>query len=117
MIVIGNSHGVERIELDNGEDMMHVTKRVLIGKKEGAENFAMRLFTVGQGGSSASHSHPWEHEVYILTGKGKVRSGSGETPFTAGDFVFVPSGENHQFLNTGSSTLEFICIVPASGEG
>jgi quercetin dioxygenase-like cupin family protein len=58
------------------EPEMHSAKGVsvrwLITKKMGAPNFAMRLFEVDQNGSSPNHEHPWEHEVFILDGEGRV---------------------------------------------
>ena len=38
-----------------------VSKRVLIGPKEGAEGFAMRYFEVQPGGNSAFEHHPEIH--------------------------------------------------------
>jgi quercetin dioxygenase-like cupin family protein len=89
----------------------------LIGPEQGARNFVMRLFTLGKRGCSPYHTHDWEHEVFILSGKGTVKSASGSNPVRAGDFVYVPPNEEHQFLNAGPDQFEFLCLVPASGEG
>jgi len=86
--------------------------RWLITEKIGAENFAMRYFEVEPDGYSPLHSHPWEHEVYVLEGKGVVVSEEGEKPIGPGDVVFVPPNETHQFRNTGSTTLKFLCLIP-----
>ena len=117
MIVTGKSHAVEPLNLHNGKTTLLATKRVLIGPDQGAENFVMRLFTLKEGGCSPYHSHPWEHEVFILTGEGKVKSSGSSITVSAGDFVFVPPMEEHQFLNAGSKPFEFLCVVPVSGEG
>ncbi len=117
MIVIGKSKEVHARDLHDGETIFHTKKRILIGPKEGARNFVMRLFTVGAGGCSPYHTHDWEHEVFILSGEGTVKSDSGSTLVSAGDFVYVPPNEEHQFLNTGPGPFEFLCLVPASGEG
>ena len=57
------------------EDAQGVSKRVLIGKNEGAPTFYMRHFHISPHGFSPLHSHPWEHEVYIISGKGSIAVG------------------------------------------
>jgi quercetin dioxygenase-like cupin family protein len=89
-----------------------VTVRWVIGKKDGAPNFAMRVFDVEPGSSSPYHQHEWEHEVFVLAGEGAVRREDGESPVGQGTVVFVPGMEMHQFINRGSSVLRFICVVP-----
>jgi quercetin dioxygenase-like cupin family protein len=54
------------------EGALKVKVRWLITKEIGAENFAMRLFEIEPGGYTPLHSHPWEHEVFILEGEGVV---------------------------------------------
>lgn len=84
-----------------------VQKRLLIHKKEGAENFYMRLFVVDQAAPfPPPHSHPWEHEIYILEGKGIVIGVDGEKPFKTGDVIFIPPNERHQLKQ--QETLRFI---------
>ncbi|MBU1698728.1 MAG: cupin domain-containing protein [Candidatus Eisenbacteria bacterium] len=86
--------------------------RWLIAQKDGAPNFAMRIIEIQEGSASPHHTHPSEHEVFILEGNGVVRSEEGDKPIAPGIFVFVPPEEKHQFVNTGSGLLRFICIVP-----
>ena len=93
-----------------------VTVRWLITKDVGANNFAMRLFDVAQGGFSPLHTHPWEHEVFILEGEGVVFDGEKATPFEASDVVFIPPDERHQFKNTGKESLKFLCLIPHTKE-
>ncbi len=95
---------------ENGASNVKV--RWLITKEMGAPNFAMRLFEVEKGGSSPLHTHPWEHEVFILEGGGVVFDGKKATPFKPNDVVFVPPDEWHQFKNTGKQTLKFLCLIP-----
>lgn len=116
MVIVGESRAVESVNLHNGKTVLHATKRVLIGPKQGARNFVMRLFTLGEGGCSPYHTHPWEHEVFILSGNGTVKTAGGPTAVGARDFVYVPANEEHQFLNAGSQPFEFLCLVPVSGE-
>ncbi|MCS7115708.1 MAG: cupin domain-containing protein [Nitrososphaerota archaeon] len=86
--------------------------RWLITKDVGAENFAMRLFELEPGGYSPLHSHPWEHEVFILEGEGVVLGDYGQREFKPGDAIFIPPNEKHQFRNNGGKTLKFLCMVP-----
>jgi quercetin dioxygenase-like cupin family protein len=89
-----------------------VTVRWVVGEKDGAPNFAMRVFDVEPGSSSPYHQHEWEHEVFVLAGDGAVRREDGESPISHGSVVFVPGMEMHQFINRGNSVLRFICVVP-----
>jgi quercetin dioxygenase-like cupin family protein len=89
-----------------------VSIRWLISKRDGAKNFAMRLFEVAPGGNSPWHHHDWEHEMFILEGEGVARKEDGEIEFHAGDAFFVPPGEWHNFINTGKKPLTFLCLIP-----
>ena len=89
-----------------------VKLRWLISKKDGAKNFAMRLFEVKPDGYTPLHQHDWEHEVFVLEGKGVTRNKTSEESFKPGDIFFVPSMEWHQFVNTGKQTLKFLCMIP-----
>ena len=111
MIITGKSMNVPPLKLENG-----VVKRILIGPNQGAKNYVMRLFTLGKGGATPYHTHPWEHEAFIVKGDCLIRSGKDEITVTAGDFAYIPPNEAHQFLNAGVDELEFICVVPISGE-
>ena len=39
-----------------------------------------------------------------------------EIAVSAGDYVFVPSDELHNFKNSGEQAFEFMCIVPRREE-
>jgi quercetin dioxygenase-like cupin family protein len=93
------------------------TVRWLVSQSDGAPNFAMRQFEVAAGGHTPRHSHPYEHEVYVLEGSGIVFEGDRQHPLNAGDVVFVRPDEVHQFKNTGAAPLKFLCLVPNSATG
>jgi len=86
--------------------------RWLVGEQDGAPNFAMRQFEVAPGGYTPRHSHPYEHEVFVLEGEGVVFENEQEHPLRAGDVVLVTPNEIHQFRNTGQQPLKFLCLVP-----
>lgn len=88
--------------------------RWLVDEAQGAPNFAMRQFEVAPGGYTPKHSHPYEHEVFVLEGEGTVLEGDVEHPLKAGDVVLVVPDEPHQFRNTGTAPLKFLCLVPNS---
>ncbi len=76
-------------------------------------NFVMRVLTVKPGGHTPRHRHDFEHEVYVLAGKGKL-TGDIEAEIGAGDAVYVESRDLHCFENTGSEDMRFICVIAAS---
>lgn len=88
------------------------TIRELITDRDGAPNFAMRLFEISPGGHTPRHSHPHEHELYVLEGSGELRGGDEPRPLKAGDSIFVPGGVEHQFCNTAADTLKMLCLIP-----
>ena len=92
-----------------------VKRRDLLGLADGAPNFTMREFQLAAGAATPHHSHDWEHEVLILDGTGSLVHGDNETQFSSGSSIFVPSNEPHQFKNTGSTELRFICVVTNDG--
>jgi quercetin dioxygenase-like cupin family protein len=104
------STSIEAKEANEGASKLKV--KWLITEEIGAPNFAMRLFEMAPDGFSPKHTHPWEHEVFILKGEGTVLGGKEERKFKAGDAIFVPPDELHQFRNTGNKTLKFLCLVP-----
>jgi len=103
-------------EVEASEEVPGVDMRVVIGPKEDAPNFVMRVFEVKPGSSTPLHSHSWEHEVYVLSGRGKVRSETGETDLEAGSVAYVEPDEQHCFSNAGDELLRFVCVIPKLDE-
>jgi quercetin dioxygenase-like cupin family protein len=95
-----------------GKGCKGVCVRWLITKEMGAPHFAMRMFEVQPDGHTPIHSHEWEHEVFVVEGSGMVLSAVGEGPIKEGDVIFMPPNERHQFKNTGSEKLRFLCLIP-----
>ena len=100
------------VRADAVPDLEGVTVRWVIAKDDGAPHFAMRVFEVQPGHASPYHRHWWEHEVFILDGEGVLRTGEGDHPLLPGKAIFVPGDLVHQFQNSGSKVLRFICLVP-----
>lgn len=88
----------------------------LASKTDGAPNFAMRRFTMRPGGKIPLHEHPWEHEIFILKGRGKALYGDRAQDISEGDVIFIPGNEMHGYVNNGGEDLVFLCVIPNSGD-
>lgn len=95
------------------DGLKDVKMKMLVGETDGARNFYMREFQVSSGGYTPRHSHDYEHEIYILEGRGEVECDGETRNIKANDVFLVPANSLHQFRNTSSSDLRFICLVPA----
>jgi mannose-6-phosphate isomerase-like protein (cupin superfamily) len=58
-------------------------------------------------------------EVYvIIDGQGDFFCGGDTTPFTKGDFLFVPAGVEHRFINFNEDFSTWVIFYgPQGGEG
>jgi quercetin dioxygenase-like cupin family protein len=103
----------EEIKMEGVKDG---TVRWLISESDGAPNFAMRHFEFKPGGHSPLHTHPYEHEVYVLEGTGAFVCEGKEYAFKKDYCIFVPPDKLHQFRNTGDVPVRFLCMVPDPGK-
>ncbi|MFC1933050.1 cupin domain-containing protein [Chloroflexota bacterium] len=94
------------------QELPGVVKREVINADDGAPNYCMRVFDVDPGSATPSHSHAWEHEIYVLEGNGKAVSEQGETPISKDSVIFIPPNEHHCLVNTGDGMLKIICVIP-----
>lgn len=86
--------------------------RWLVAEKDEAPNFYLRMFRLEKDGHTPYHNHPYEHEVYVLSGNGKLIISGKEYPLVSGTVAFVPPSVDHQFLNMGEDEFVFLCIIP-----
>ncbi len=98
------------------EEVKGVSRRDVITADDGAPLFIMRVFEVGPDSSTPSHSHSWEHEVFILSGRGVVVGEQGAIPISKEGVIFVAPSEPHCFVNTSNEPLRFICVIPLQKE-
>lgn len=84
----------------------------VIDPSSGAKNFAMRVFTIKPGGEIPKHSHWYEHEIYVLRGKGTIGAGDKEYEVREGNVIYVPPEIPHWYKNTGNEDWVFICVIP-----
>jgi quercetin dioxygenase-like cupin family protein len=89
-----------------------VTKQVMIGPREGAENYSMRYFEIAPGGKSSFDQHEHDHGVMVLSGCGRVLLGAEQHEIGFGDVIYIAPNEIHQFENTGTEPLGFVCVAP-----
>lgn len=102
----------KEVPLERESDGQKAGIRWLLGKKDGAENFAMRMIEVEPSGATPFHSHDWEHEVYVVEGESIVTIADETQHVKEGYIVFVPTGIKHNFKNSGAKTLKMICVIP-----
>ncbi|MGH3111082.1 MAG: cupin domain-containing protein [Gaiellaceae bacterium] len=89
-----------------------LTIRRLISEVDGATEFTMDVFEIEPDGHSAFHDHPWEHQIFVLSGEGTLVGSEGPIPFKQGDVIFIAPDEPHQFVNDGEVLVEFVCLIP-----
>jgi len=88
-----------------------VSIRWLISKDDDPPTFYMRLFEMGPGAEILEHKHPWEHEIYILSGGGMVRIGSREYRVEEGTVIYIPPNVEH-YYRASESGMSFLCVIP-----
>ncbi|MBL8747393.1 MAG: cupin domain-containing protein [Phycisphaerae bacterium] len=95
------------------EGVKGVTMAVMVGRDDGAPNFALRSFRVEPGGHSPRHQHDYEHEVFVVEGTGEVLLEGSFHPIRKGDVIYVPANHEHHF-RAGASGMQFLCLVPVT---
>jgi len=100
------------LDVEPIEEAPGVAKREVITADDGAPNFCMRVFDVRSGSATPSHSHEWEHEIFILSGQGVAVGEQGATPISKENVIFIAPNETHCLVNTGNEPLRFICLIP-----
>ncbi|GJQ51231.1 MAG: hypothetical protein HKUEN02_00780 [Anaerolineaceae bacterium] len=105
---VKHSTDVEAKNVAAGKD---TTIQVLVSSQEGP-NFALRKFSMQQGGGMPRHTNLVEHEQYVLRGEATVTLGDETHRVKAGDALFIPQGVIHSYQNMGEEPFEFLCVVP-----
>jgi quercetin dioxygenase-like cupin family protein len=98
------------------DQVNQVSETWMIGKKEGAENFAFRYYQVESGGNTRKEQHAYDHGILILQGSGKVLLGEDTHNVSRGDIIHIPPDALHQLSNKGEEPLGFLCVIPARRE-
>jgi quercetin dioxygenase-like cupin family protein len=107
-MAVKHARDIEAKDVAAGKD---TTIQVLISSNEGP-NFALRKFTMQQGGGMPRHTNTVEHEQYVLSGLARIGIGEQTFEVKPGDVVFIPEGAIHYYENIGEEPFEFLCIIP-----
>jgi quercetin dioxygenase-like cupin family protein len=81
---------------------------------DGAPVYALRMVEIGPGGHSPHHEHPYEHENFVVEGRGRVFMDGQWHDLKPGDVVFVPAGVEHEYANAGDAAFKFLCGIPVA---
>ncbi len=104
---------VGELELQTVQAGTAAQTQVLLGDEDGAPNFAMRRFVMGEGGGMPFHTNAVEHEQYVLRGRARVRIGDEVHDVRADNAVYIPAGVPHSY-DVVEAPFEFLCVVPNS---
>jgi quercetin dioxygenase-like cupin family protein len=85
--------------------------QVLVGPDEGAPNFVLRRFIMGNGGGMPRHTNEVEHEQYVLRGRARITIGDATHEVAEGHTLYIPAGAPHSY-QVIDGPFEFLCIVP-----
>lgn len=85
--------------------------QMLLTAAEGAPNFAMRKFIMGEGGGMPLHANEVEHEQYVLAGRAKVVIQGEAFEVGPGSVLFIPAGAAHSY-EVLEGPFEFLCMIP-----
>lgn len=103
--IVKGASEIKEMDLEGGGKI-----RWLITHRDGARNFSMRLITVPKGQSTPYHSHDYEHEIYVLEGRGEAVLDSETISVERDSFLFIPGGVKHTIA--AKDFMKMVCVVP-----
>ena len=106
--IVKHSASVQVRTIPVGTD---ASTQVLLGADDGMPNFAMRKFSMQEGGGMPMHTNTVEHEQYVLTGRARIRIGDQDHEVGPDDVVYIPAGVPHSY-HVLQGPFEFLCMVP-----
>src|SRR5262249_3739923 len=89
----------------------------IVSGEKGSRAATLRLLAIAvpqpcdKPGGRHFHSDT-EECIYVLSGRGRTESDSGEHALNAGDTLLIPAGEAHVTRNTGAEPLVLLCFFP-----
>lgn len=89
-----------------------VTMRRVISEVDGSETSVMDVFEIAPNGETPYHTHAWEHQVFVISGRGQCRDATGDHEFREGDVIYIRPNEPHAFRNVGQDTIKMVCVIP-----
>ena len=93
-------------------------RRKRLAPAAGGEDIGTSLYEIPPGGRAwPYHYHDGNEEaIYVLAGRGRLRTPDGETPLEVGDYVAFPVGPEgaHRVSNPGDDPLRYLAISTMS---
>jgi mannose-6-phosphate isomerase-like protein (cupin superfamily) len=78
--------------------------------------FALMEYVLAPGGGAGLHSHSREDEsFYVLAGELAVQIGDEALLVTPGEFLRIPRGTRHAFINQGADPLTALVMLTPAG--
>ncbi|UCB44319.1 MAG: cupin domain-containing protein [Spirochaetota bacterium] len=108
---VTNTHKIQKNKTPSGVSIWW-----LLTQENGTPHFELRYFELEEGQKTSGNPHPFEHEVYVIKGRGQIAGDNEVVEIKPGDAVLIFPDERHQFVNTGDEVLGFICIIPNGTE-
>ena len=96
----------------NGEPTAHLSglKKVFLASQDtetALTQFAFGIFEPGE--ICPRHRHPTMEELfYFMKGEGEYEIGNQIVDIKPGTFLRIPANTDHQLVNSGNGTLEFV---------
>lgn len=74
------------------------------------EHGQMVAMTIAPGEEIGEETHDGDQILFFVEGNGEAILAGESSPVTAQDYVFVPAGALHNFVNTGDQPLRLLTV-------
>ena len=75
---------------------------------ETGEHAQLVVMTLARGEEIGEETHQGDQILFFVDGEGEAILGGEPSPVQSGDYVFVPAGTLHNFVNTGGAPLRLL---------
>lgn len=82
-------------------------------RSRGITRFEAWIHELDSGSASTPRTHAAEQAVLVLTGCGKLMLAGAPHRFQAPCTLVVPAGVEHQIVNHGAQTLQYVAVLAA----
>jgi mannose-6-phosphate isomerase-like protein (cupin superfamily) len=102
--------GWEDKGVEVSQPCQRLVKILLAPDKTGVEELMFCTAVFPSGGKTDYHVHDRSETIYLVSGEGVCIHGDEETPIQQDMVLYVPAGEKHQIVNTGSDPMKIVAI-------
>lgn len=81
------------------------------GKASLKLGYSLAHGVLDQGKQSLWHRLKSSEVYYFIAGRGVMKVDDASMAVQAGSVIYVPPGSKQSLINTGTETLEFLCLV------